>query len=134
MKHIIWVVLAWFALAASAHAEGIHCSQQGVDFEVKDHRITFFYAQSSISDPDLANGYSLTCVHHIDNFSQSIKNNEYVLSFNESDDQYGESTRCKVYLTDGRGTFHLYTTNCVSECMKFDYRLKKSGADCHVAK
>lgn len=130
----MWVVFAWSALAASAHGESIRCSEHGVEFEVKDHRITFFYAQSSMSDPDLANGYSLTCVQHLDNFSQSTKDNEYVLSFSEPDDQYGESTRCKVHITDAGATFHLHTTNCVSECMKFDYRLQKSGADCHVAK
>jgi len=110
------------------------CSKPGVDFEIENQQVTGFYAQSSASDPDLANGYTLTCVQHIGKFSQSRNDNEYVLSFNESNDQYGESKLCKVHITDEGEKYHLYTTDCVSECMKFNYQIKKVGKDCRVAK
>jgi uncharacterized protein len=121
-------------LMITVHTNSIHCSKPGVDFEIRGQRITSFYAQSAISDPDLANGYSTTCVQHIDKFSQSKKDKELILSFNESNDQYGESVSCKVHVADLGKKFHLYTTDCVSECMKFNYQLKKVGNDCRAVK
>jgi hypothetical protein len=132
MRNCLGIFL--FLLAGLVQAENIHCSKSGVDFEIKEQRVAFFYAQSSVSSPDLANGYTLTCVHHIGKFSQSKTDNEYVLTLNESNDQYGESKDCKVHITDSGSKFHLYTTNCVSECMKFNYQLEKVGNDCRVVK
>jgi hypothetical protein len=120
-------------LPALVQAESIRCSRPGVNFKIKEQRVTSFNAQSAVSSPDLANGYTLTCVQHIDKFSQSKTNNEYVLSFNEANDQYGESENCKVHIEDKGSEIHLYTTACVSECLKFNYQIEKVGNDCKVS-
>ncbi len=102
----------------------------GVSFEIKNQQVTFFYAQSSISHPDLASGYTLTCVQHIGKFSQSRNRNGYVLTFGEKDDQYGESSNCKVHIKETASKYHIYTIGCLSECMKFNHQLDKSGGNC----
>jgi hypothetical protein len=129
MRSVIGVVL--YLLAGSIHAGNAHCSAPGVTFEIKDNQVSFFYATSSIAHPDLANGYTLTCVHHIGKFSKFKNGNEYVLAFSEENDQYGESRNCKVHIVETGPKFHIYTTECVSECMKFDQQLEMVGNTCH---
>ena len=132
MRNVIGILL--FLLAGSVQAENAYCSAPGVTFEVKENLVKFFYAQSAIEDPSLANGYTLTCVHHIRKFSQARKGNEYVLTFSEPNDQFGESLDCRVHIVEAASKYHIYTTSCVTECMKFNHRLENVGNICRNVK
>lgn len=107
------------------------CAGMGVNFEIRDGIIVNFYSTSTVSSPDLALGYTNTCIQHIGKFYQIGGGKDYVLQFNSPDDQYGESLNCQVHIEDLDSKFHARSVNCLSECMKFDFEVNKNGKDCY---
>lgn len=103
----------------------------GLNFSIRDGVVTEFNAVTTISDSDLARGYTNTCVRHIGNFHQIAGGGEYALQFSQSDDQYDESSDCRVYIKDLKSKFHIYSSNCRSECMKFNFEMNKADKDCY---
>lgn len=106
-------------------------SSMGLNFSIRDGIITEFNAVTTISDSDLARGYTNTCVQHIGNFYQTAGRGEYALQFSQPENQYGESPDCKFYIKDIRSKFQVYSSNCRSECMKFNFEVNKTGKDCY---
>lgn len=101
-------------------------ASKGGSFVITNGIITEFNATTSVSGSEFARGYTLTCVQHIDNFYQTSSGKEYVLQFFPTNDQYGESADCQVHIEDLSSKFRVRTENCRSECMVFDYEVKKS--------
>jgi len=100
---------------------------RGVNFVIADGIITDFNAVTSVSGSEFAVGYTLTCVQHIANFYQTAGGKKYVLQFYPSQDQYGESSDCQVHIEDLDTRFRVRTSNCRSECMRFDLEIKKNA-------
>ena len=107
------------------------CAGMGVSFGIRDGIIVDFYSTSSVSSPDLALGYTNTCIQHIGKFYQIGGGKDYVLQFNSHDDQYGESLNCQVHIEDIDSKFHARSSSCLSECMKFDFEVNKKGNECY---
>ena len=101
-------------------------ASKGGNFVITNGIITEFNATTSVSGTEFARGYTLTCVQHIDNFYQTSSGKEYVLQFFPTNDQYGESADCQVHIEDLSSKFRVRTSKCQSECMVFDYEVKKS--------
>lgn len=106
------------------------CRGGGVDFELTNGVVTDFNAQTAASSPDLARGYTLTCVKHIDEFYQIEGKGKYILQFFPSEDQYGESVSCQARIIDLGSRFRVESLGCQSECMRFNFVVSKSGKEC----
>lgn len=108
-----------------------HCTERGVDFEIKDGVITQFYSSTAVEGEEYANGYTLTCAQHIGLFSQVKDDSIYVLQITGENKitgtpQIGESTNCRVLIEDLGTHFHVHSSRCELECMKFDFKIEKN--------
>lgn len=106
-------------------------SDLGIIFEISDGVVNNFYAATTVSSPDLALGYSNTCIQHAGNFVQTHGDGAYVLQYFSHGNQYGESPSCQVRIAKRNSKLHVYTSNCRSVCMNFNFTVLKS--DCHSA-
>src|SRR6267142_412803 len=129
MRIFLFLMLVML-ITHSAKAESFRCGKVGIEFEIKDGRVTTFNAQKAVQDESLANGYTLTCVQHISKFSQSRRGKEYTLRYT-SDGQYGESQNCSVLITELASSFRVQSSNCHSECMNLNFDFDKKGNECY---
>lgn len=103
------------------------CTAASASFEIKDGVITRFYSQTAAEGEEFARGYTLTCVQHIDNFTQVKDEKMYVLQFSETNDQYGETKDCRVLIQDLGSQYRVRSSRCSTECMQFDFKIEKAS-------